>query len=360
MNRGKRIHAALAAVAVAATLAACGAASPPESTEPPAAASISGLETPVPVEAAPSDSEDETAPETPAPPEAGSTDAEQETRQQTETPAGGTVDVAAPETTDITLSFGDAVITATLDHSETSSAFMSRLPVTLTMSRYADREYYAAIETLPENGNAIADFENGDVTYYTTGKSLAIFFGNADSSSQDGLIRMGKITSDLSLFDRIGDRVEVTISLLESEASMADYDFSAFTNVEITGLDLSTLNEEELSVLYQQARYCQAMTDADTETMSEIVPADRLFTHMSGRQQTREEYFADVQNGSLRYFTIGIENPMVEVDGNHASVTFTSVLNANAYGARGTYRIEGTHWYEKRDGVWILSGAPEK
>ena len=27
--------------------------------------------------------------------------------------------------------------------------------------------------------------------------------------------------------------------------------------------------------------------------------------------------------------------------------------NANAYGARGTYRIKGTHHYEKRDGAWI-------
>ena len=68
---------------------------------------------------------------------------------------------------------------------------------------------------MPENGAAIDDFENGDVTYYTDGKSLAIFFGNADISSQDGLIRMGRITSDLSLFDTIGESAEVTISLSE-------------------------------------------------------------------------------------------------------------------------------------------------
>lgn len=149
----------------------------------------------------------------------------------------------------------------------------------------------------------------------------------------------------------------------ESEAEMTVLDFSAFTNVEITGLDLSTLKEEERSVLYQQARYCQAMTDADTETMAEIVPADRVFTHMSGRQQTREEYFADIENGSLQYFTIGMENPVVAVHGNYASVTFTSVLNANAYGARGTYRMGGTHWYQKQDGRWMasnaLQGAPQ-
>ena len=134
---------------------------------------------------------------------------------------------------------------------------------------------------------------------------------------------------------------------------MNAYDFSDFPNVELTGVDLSALDDEQLAVLYQQARYCQAMTDADTDTLREIVSPDAVFTHMSGRQQTREEYFADIESGALRYFTIGIDRPTVEVDGDAASVTYTSVLNANAYGARGTFRMGGTHWFEKRDGAWI-------
>ena len=130
---------------------------------------------------------------------------------------------------------------------------------------------------------------------------------------------------------------------------MNAYDFSAFPNVKITGVDLSSLSQEELSVLYQAARYCEAMTEADTDTMRQIVSEDMTFTHMSGRRQTREEYFADVADGSLRYFSIGMEKPIVQVDGDKATVTYTSVLNADAYGARGTFRIQGTHRYEKRD-----------
>ena len=133
--------------------------------------------------------------------------------------------------------------------------------------------------------------------------------------------------------------------------------FSTFSNVTITGIDLSTLTDEELDVLYIQAKYCQAMTDADIETMREIVPEDMTFTHMSGMKQTREEYFADIEDGSLNYFTIGIENPVVKVDGDRATVSFTSVLNANAYGARGTYRMKGTHHYQKQGDVWLASNG---
>lgn len=141
---------------------------------------------------------------------------------------------------------------------------------------------------------------------------------------------------------------------------MASYDFSVFPNVELIGADLSALDNEQIAVLYLQARYCQAMTDADTDTLRKIIAEDTVFTHMSGRQQTREEYLADIESGALRYFTIGIDRPIVEVDGTLAMVTYTSVLNANAYGARGTYRMTGTHWFEKRDGEWISVNTPER
>lgn len=90
----------------------------------------------------------------------------------------------------------------------------------------------------------------------------------------------------------------------------------------ISGIDLKKLSEEELSVLYTQARYCQAMTDADIDTMREIVSEDMVFTHMSGRRQTREEYFADIADGYLDYYTIGIEKPVIEIDGDQASIAF--------------------------------------
>ena len=146
----------------------------------------------------------------------------------------------------------------------------------------------------------------------------------------------------------------------ETEVNEVDLDFSVFNNVEVTGIDLSESSADERAVLYQQARYCQAMTEADTETMTEITSPDMIFTHMSGRQQTREEYFADIADGNLQYFTIGIENPVVNINGSYASVSYTSVLNANAYGARGTYRIDGTHWYEKQGENWIACNAPEQ
>ncbi|GAA6426662.1 cyclophilin-like fold protein [Dielma fastidiosa] len=273
-----------------------------------------------------------------------------------------------------TLTFDGVPVNATFNLSETAQAFIEQLPLTLTMNRYADREYYAAITPLPEAGEAIPNFENGDITYYTAGQSLAVFFANEEISSQDHLLRIGRITSDLSLFEAFDDSVTVRIELAErngenemtddttisikDEHPAAEYDFTRFDNIEITGLNLADLNNEELAVLYQQARICQAMTTADIEELSELILESKVFTHMSGRQQTRAEYFADIEDGSLRYFTIGIENPVIEISDDLASITYTSILNADAYGAKGTYRMKGTHWYMKQADSWIAVNAP--
>ena len=45
-----------------------------------------------------------------------------------------------------------------------------------------------------------------------------------------------------------------------AEGTDMKYDFSGFTHVTLTGIDISTLNEEALSVLHLASRYCQAMT----------------------------------------------------------------------------------------------------
>ena len=45
----------------------------------------------------------------------------------------------------------------------------------------------------------------------------------------------------------------VATETAKGDIELMGYDFKRFTNVNITGIDISSLNEEELSVLYAQA-----------------------------------------------------------------------------------------------------------
>ena len=64
----------------------------------------------------------------------------------------------------------------------------------------------------------------------------------------------------------------------EMRSGLEDY-----TNIEVTGIDIDSLTDEQMEILLLQAQYCQAMTDADTDTMRDLVSEDMTYTHMSGK-----------------------------------------------------------------------------
>lgn len=132
-------------------------------------------------------------------------------------------------------------------------------------------------------------------------------------------------------------------------------DFSKFINVNIIGIDTNSLSNEEKEVLYTQSKYCQAMVDADIDVLKDLVLPDVIFTHMSGMKQTRDEYFQDIKNGRLNYYNIGIENPKIKVTDNIATIEYTLVLYASAYGATSVYRMSGTHRFKKVDNKWYYA-----
>lgn len=78
------------------------------------------------------------------------------------------------------MSVGDAVISAILEDNETPREFVATLPWTMSMTHYDDREYYGKV-----------------------GRRLS------------GLIRMGRILSDLSLFSGLPHNMEMRITIEE-------------------------------------------------------------------------------------------------------------------------------------------------
>lgn len=150
------------------------------------------------------------------------------------------IDQSATET-DITLSIDDTVITATLDNSETTKDFLATLPRTITMDEYGGREYYGGIEKLSENGVQIDNFKNGDVTYFMDGPSFAIFYGKEGESSQSGLIRMGKITSDLSVFNTLEAPVDMRVEIADT---------NTFDTKVVWQSEKDTLSDEENEVYF--------------------------------------------------------------------------------------------------------------
>ncbi len=92
-----------------------------------------------------------------------------------------------------------------------------KFPLTVSMSGYGGREYYGGIEFTPEKADGgQLYFENGDITYCGTNNSMAIFYAQTDQPDLTmEVIPIGRVTSDLSVFDTFGSTEDITFTLAE-------------------------------------------------------------------------------------------------------------------------------------------------
>ena len=116
--------------------------------------------------------------------------------------------------------------------------------------------------------------------------------------------------------------------------------------------------EEQMDEQRVIARYRaiqQAMIDKDIDTLDEIILDGTIFRHMSGKTQTKDEYFADIRNGRLDYQSYTMTDEKVEIYGSDATLTCYVVLTANAYGAQGSWPFNVTAHLVKIEGEWYMT-----
>ena len=99
--------------------------------------------------------------------------------------------------------------------SELAQEIESHFPLTVRMSGFGGREYYGGIDFTPENvGKGQLNFENGDITYCAQNNTMAIFYAQTDRPNLSmEVIPIGKVTSDLSIFDTLDANAEITFQL---------------------------------------------------------------------------------------------------------------------------------------------------
>lgn len=125
-----------------------------------------------------------------------------------------------PGATAITLRAGTTVIQASLNDSPTARDFIASLPLTIKMRRWGDREYYGKMRApFSDRGTKQDRFDDGDVAYWPQGGSFAVFFNNKVNPDISGLIVIGKISSDLKVFDAMAETVEMDIAIAKATVS---------------------------------------------------------------------------------------------------------------------------------------------
>ena len=109
----------------------------------------------------------------------------------------------------------------------------------------------------------------------------------------------------------------------------------------------------EADVLAAYKAIQQAMIDKDIEALDRLYRDGTTFTHMSGKVQTKAEFFGEIADGTLNYFAYDIHDPQITVNGDEATLTASVTLTAKVYGASGSWTLPVNARFTKTDGQWI-------
>lgn len=127
--------------------------------------------------------------------------------------------VQAEDTTDteasqIVITVDDVEILAELNDSEAAKEFGEMLPLTVSMTRMGEHEYYGGLETpLTHTADVQTGYAIGDLAFWTPGNLFAVYFDEPDDDPE-GLMILGHIISDMSVFDNLEGSVEMQIDFL--------------------------------------------------------------------------------------------------------------------------------------------------
>ncbi len=109
--------------------------------------------------------------------------------------------------------------------------------------------------------------------------------------------------------------------------------------------------EAEILAVYEAIQ--QAMIDKDVEALDRLYQDGTTFTHMSGKVQTKAEFFGEIADGTLNYFAYEIHDPQITVDGDEAVLTASVTLTAKVYGASGRWTLPVNARFTRIGGQWI-------
>ena len=115
-------------------------------------------------------------------------------------------------------------------------------------------------------------------------------------------------------------------------------------------------DKEQIEALYREMY--EAMVRKDMATLNRVHADNFVLTHMTGMNQSKQEYIRAIAGGTLYYYSAEHEQMDIKVDGNHATLTGRSRVNAAVFGGgRHTWRLQLHFDLVKEDDKWLFAAA---
>ena len=102
-------------------------------------------------------------------------------------------------------------------------------------------------------------------------------------------------------------------------------------------------------------RQLDAMVTGDVDTLNELLADDYTARHITGYEQPKAEWLAQIRSGDFSYHRIEEQDVSVTVDGDTAVLVGAAQVTVTINGGRGTWPLRSTMHYVKQHGQWKVA-----
>ncbi|OJF10356.1 nuclear transport factor 2 family protein [Couchioplanes caeruleus] len=99
----------------------------------------------------------------------------------------------------------------------------------------------------------------------------------------------------------------------------------------------------------------RAMIEGRTDVLDDLLTDQFTATHITGYQQPKAEWLAQIRSGDFTYHDIEEKNVSISVDGNTATLVGRAAVTVTIGGSKGTWNLESTMEYVQQDGKWKVA-----
>ena len=97
-----------------------------------------------------------------------------------------------------------------------------------------------------------------------------------------------------------------------------------------------------------------AMAQKDVAALKNMICKTLVYTHSSGRQDTKESLLANMENGSTVYTSMVPSEVKAHDLGNAVVLTGIAAISVNSKGNPNSFKVRFTDVYENQNGTWRM------
>jgi hypothetical protein len=97
-----------------------------------------------------------------------------------------------------------------------------------------------------------------------------------------------------------------------------------------------------------------AMAQKDTAALKNMLCKGLVYTHSSGRQDTKQSLIDGMESGTTVYTSMVPSDVKAQDLGNAIVLTGVAAISVNSHGKPNSFRVRFTDVYENQNGTWRM------